>query len=864
MPREVVSARPSRRVTPRIGARRSVALALPVVIALTAAAAAPSIAQPEHEDRSGPASVDADVAATLAADGAADVWIVLDEQADLSAAAAVADWDERGQAVVDTLRGHAERTQADAVALLSEWDADFTPYWIANRILVRDASAELTDSITTVSGVERITLPAELAVPEPTEAVDAAPAAAVEWGIESINADDVWSEYGVTGEGIVVASIDSGAEFDHPALVDSYRGNLGDGVFDHDHSWFDATTDCGSPSLVPCDNHRHGTHVTGTMIGDDGAGNQIGVAPGAQWIAAKGCRFLGCAEPELLAAGQWMLAPTAVDGENPRADLRPHVVNNSWGSVDGAIIDPWYDEVLAAWTASGIFGVFANGNSGPDCGTAASPANSPFSYGVGAYAADGTIASFSSRGPGPEGAVHPNIAAPGVAVRSSVRNGAYASLNGTSMAAPHVVGAVALVWSAAPSLVGDVEATRALFDTTAIDVDDTSCGGTAADNNVWGEGRLDVLAAVAAAPRAETGELTGTVTDAATGEPVAGARVTIAGPQDRDIVLGADGAFTRRLAVGDYTVTTSAFGYGAESATATVRTDEATTIEQALTILSTQAVRGTVTDSHGAALDGIEITIGRGVLPAETTDQDGGFVFESVPEGAYALSAAGSACLAPETRDVVVAGDTVIVEVTLPDVTDAYGYSCRDGGDVFLAGEDRLRLSGWDQATSVALPFPVEFFGEQYSRAFVGTNGILNFLTPSPGLSTPPGLPDPALPNAVVAPFWTTINVTQPAGVYTGLHGGPGERVFVIEWRDVRPVGFQPELTFAVQLHETGEIVFAYDDLPADDPVALGSRSTVGIENADGADGLQYSHHAPILSSGTSIRFDTLDDAGTG
>ncbi|APU20275.1 S8 family serine peptidase [Actinoalloteichus sp. GBA129-24] len=820
-----------------------------------------SVAQQPDEHGAQPASIDADVLAAFAQQDSADVWIVLDDQADLSAAAGVADWAERGQAVVDTLRGHAERTQADAVALLTESDADFTPYWISNRILVRDASESLADSIATVPGVERVALPTELAVPEPTETTENTPADTVEWGIESINADDVWSEYGVTGEGIVVASIDSGAEFDHSALVDSYRGNLGDGRFDHDYNWFDPMADCAAPSLVPCDNHRHGTHVTGTMVGEDGAGNQIGVAPGAQWIAAKGCLYLGCPDVGLVESGQWMLAPTDLAGENPRPDLRPHVINNSWGSPGGTVLDPWYDEISAAWTASGIFGLFANGNSGPGCTTSGAPAHSPESYAVGAYAADGGIAAFSSRGPGPAGDIRPSIAAPGVAVRSSVLRGGYASLNGTSMAAPHVAGAVALVWSAAPSLVGDIEGTRALLGATSIDVDDTSCGGTAAENNVWGEGMLDVLAAVDAAPRAETGELTGTVTDADTGEPLGGARVTIAGPQHRSIVVGTDGTFTRRLAVGDYTVTGSAFGYGEESGAATVVADETTTFDTVLTILPTHDVRGTVSDSRGVVLDGIEVAIGRGVLPSETTGQDGGFVFESVPEGAYELSATGSGCLVPAAREVVVAGDAVVVDFTLPDVTDSHGHFCRDGGDVFIAGEDRLSLTGWDAVTTVTLPFPVDFYGEQYSRAFVSSNGVLNFLAPSPGGGTTPRIPAAAAPNAVVAPFWTTINVEATAGVYTGLSGEPGERVFVIEWRDVRPLSFEPELTFAVQFHEAGGIVFSYADLPADDPVALGLRTTVGIENADGTDGLQYSYRAPVLSSGTSIRFDTLDIA---
>ena len=115
----------------------------------------------------------------------------------------------------------------------------------------------------------------------------------IEWGVNKINAPNVWSSYNVRGEGIVVANIDSGVQFDHPALARQYRGRLANGTFDHNYNWFDPSRICGNPSVAPCDNDGHGTHTMGTMVGDDGAGNQIGVAPAARWIAAKGCESKG-------------------------------------------------------------------------------------------------------------------------------------------------------------------------------------------------------------------------------------------------------------------------------------------------------------------------------------------------------------------------------------------------------------------------------------------------------------------------------------------------------------------------------------------------------------------------------------------
>ncbi|UMG92873.1 S8 family serine peptidase [Nocardioides sp. TF02-7] len=190
----------------------------------------------------------------------------------------------------------------------------------------------------------------------PAEAVPTA--GDVEWGVANINADDVWDQYGVRGEGIVVANIDTGVQFDHPALVEQYRGTRRDGSFDHDYNWFDASGACGP---APCDGNGHGTHTMGTMAGSDGADNQIGVAPGVTWIAANGC----CpSDAALVASGQWMLAPTDLDGQNPDPARRPHIVNNSWGT-EGPSNEPMLDDVARAWAASGIFGVWANGNSGP-------------------------------------------------------------------------------------------------------------------------------------------------------------------------------------------------------------------------------------------------------------------------------------------------------------------------------------------------------------------------------------------------------------------------------------------------------------------------------------------------------------------
>ena len=526
----------------------------------------------------------------LEAKGEASFWIRFD-QADLSSASKISDWTERGQVVYDTLKAAASESQKDTRTLLDGEDVTYQAFWATNAIRVEAGDPGLALKIAGSSDVVALYPTFDYRLEKPIKGKPVHGVDAVEWGVANINADDVWSQFGVTGEGITVASIDTGTQFDHAALVDQYRGNNGDGTFDHNYNWFDAAGSCPD---APCDNNGHGTHTMGTMLGDDGGENQIGVAPGANWIEANGC----CpSDAALIASGEWMLAPTNLAGENADVSKRPNIINNSWGTQPSN--DPFMEDIQLAWAASGIWGQWSNGNSGSACETSGSPGSRIINYSSGAYDINNQIADFSSRGPGQDGEIKPNISAPGVNVRSSFPGNTYGSISGTSMASPHVAGAVALLWSAAPALIGDIEGTWALLDGTSADTEDAQCGGTADDNNVWGEGRLDALALVSAAPVGDTGTLAGTVTDSATGDPLADATVEITGEFNRTVTTEDDGSYSVRLSAGDYTATASQFGYGNESADVTVAPEQTTTQDFALTVSPSVTLSGTVTDGSG-------------------------------------------------------------------------------------------------------------------------------------------------------------------------------------------------------------------------------------------------------------------------
>lgn len=819
---------------------------LTALLAMLSTLAAPAGAEADPADK-----IERAVAEALEAKDSSDFWVMFTEQADLSGASQVADWNARGQAVLDALRATADRSQAAVRADLDGAQVDYQSFFIANALLVRGGTATLADSLAKRAEVASILATNTYALPTPQPGADSGAVDAVEWGLAAINGDDVWSGFGVRGEGVVVGNIDSGVQFDHPALAAKYRGNTGSGTVDHNYNWFDPSRVCAGGT--PCDNNGHGTHTMGTMVGGDGA-NQVGVAPGARWIAAKGCESNGCSEAALLASGQWMLAPTDSTGANPRPDLRPHVVNNSWGSSNGGTIDPWYRATVQAWRAAGIFPSFSNGNSGPSCNTAGSPGDNRESYSSGAFDVNGAIASFSSRGPGENGDVKPNLAAPGVNVRSSVPGNGYAANSGTSMASPHTSGTVALMWSSAPSLVGDIARTEALLDDTAVDVDNLTCGGTADDNNVFGEGKLDAYAAVDRSPRGPVGTLTGTVTDASTAAPISGARVELTGPSNRSLLTGAPGSYSSSLPVGDYAISVSAFGYGTLTGTATVTEGQTTTRDLALTPQPFGDISGVVRSSAGSPVANATIRITPGPIQSVTSGPDGAFVIHRVPYGDYQLTASAGGCSDPRTQALTVDGAETL-DFTLPNRSDSFGHHCTLETTSYVEGDTPLALTGDDQATLVSLPFEFFFYGKTYREAHVATNGHVNFLARSTAFSNA-AIPGTAAPNAAIYPFWDDLLIDAASRVMTKTSGTAPNREFVIEWRNAT---FYQATTTRIDveavLSENGEVSLRYRNLDSANPRETGNSATVGIENATGTVALQYSLNSPVLSNTQSVRF---------
>ncbi|MCW5968751.1 MAG: S8 family serine peptidase [Blastocatellales bacterium] len=458
--------------------------------------------------------------------------VVMTERADLRAAYAMPDKTSRGAFAYNALRAAAETSQASIRNWLVERGIEHRAFYIVNALWVR-APREAVLEIAARRDVLRIdanpqirALPLRDLEPMSDRAIQrmentrlARSAAAVEPGLTFIKAPEVWA-MGYTGQGIVIGGADTGVQWDHPALKEQYRGWNGTSA-DHDYNWHDSIhtgtgNPCGIDTTAPCDDNNHGTHTVGTAVGDDGAGNQIGVAPGAKFIACRNmdrgtgtpARYIECME--------FFLAPYPTGGSPEQGDpaRAPDITINSWTCPQSEGCEPeTLRAAVEAQRAAGIMMVVAAGNEGPNCSSIGWPApgGSPFSgppshyaaaYTVGAVSSStGTITGFSSRGPvivDGSNRVKPDITAPGLGIRSAVRTNGYSLLSGTSMAAPHVAGAVALLWSAAPHLRRDMDLTEAILNSTAAPVETALCSSSGIPNNVYGYGHLNIKAAVEA------------------------------------------------------------------------------------------------------------------------------------------------------------------------------------------------------------------------------------------------------------------------------------------------------------------------------------------------------------------------------
>jgi serine protease AprX len=409
------------------------------------------------------------ILASLSPGGMTTVIVTLRHQADLKRVKG-SNRAARLKGAIHELNATANAAQLPIRALLGARAAQgkvakSTPLWVVNGISVT-ATSEV---------IKELAARPDIASISPDQVAVVPSAGIAEPGVSTVSAPAMWN-LGFTGQGVVVASLDTGVDVSHPDLASRWRGGT--------NSWYDPY---GEHPFTPTDLSGHGTATTGVIVGGDAGGTSIGVAPGATWIAAKIFNDRGAATVTAIhQAFQWVLDPD----HDPNTADAPQIVNASWSIGAGPGCDLSFQPDLQALRAVGILPVFAAGNYGSGTSSSVSPANYPEAVSVGAVGTNDLIYPASSRGPSTCGArtrIFPDVVAPGVNIRSTDLYGLYQAASGTSMSAPNATGALALLLGAIPGL--STDQAQAALTATAVDLGPTGPDGT------YGNGRIDVLAA---------------------------------------------------------------------------------------------------------------------------------------------------------------------------------------------------------------------------------------------------------------------------------------------------------------------------------------------------------------------------------
>lgn len=503
-------------------------------------------------------------------------------------------------------------------------------FWVSPMVALR-AGPDLVSALAHLDDVLQIRLDERMRIANLDGEMLGADAAlnlpnTLPWNLELINLGLVQPGLNLDGTGVVVANLDTGVDWTHPALHENYRGYAPGGPGSHAGNWHVST---GENLPFPADVFGHGTHTMGTMVGKVGPGGQIGVAPGTAWIAVKMIDDQGYfLESWAHDAFEWVMAPEGDPG------LAPDIVNGSWGTSFPA--DLRFRADVQALRAAGILPVFSAGNAGPFESSLRSPADYPESLAVAAVDDIALVTIFSSRGPSltPWAEIKPELAAPGVDVVSSVPGGRYFAADGTSMAAPHVAGTAALLLQAQPDL--DPDALEEILLNSAAPL------GQSVPNNDTGWGLVNAYAAaVAVSPH---GEITGLVISGG-GGPVLNPVVTATHSSGSPVIaVSGDslGRFTLALAPGIYHLAAGGFGHAPAGLPSIPVSDGSVySVEIALDLLPGGLFSGSVTD----AVSGEGVTADLEVVGT-------GFTWASASDGAFAAELpAGNWEIAVRSRD---------------------------------------------------------------------------------------------------------------------------------------------------------------------------------------------------------------------
>jgi len=791
--------------------------------------------------------------------------------------------EERAYHVITALQEKASSTQVDLINTLNQKlnsgeVKSFQSFWITNLIMVEGTKQTILE-LSNNPQIEIIDLDALLQLdPYVFEGNSPSKIESAETGLKVINADKLW-KLGITGSGRLLMNIDTGVEGSHPALNSRWRGNF----VPYNQAWFDPETNTTTPT--DCDDH--GTHTMGIMTGRAGS-DTIGVAPDAQWIAAKTI----CSSPHTsksIAAFQWAMNP---DGNPNTINDMPDVISNSW--YDPNATDECtgiYKTTFDAVEAAGIAIVFSAGNNGPGASTITKPKNintnevNVFAVGnINGNTAGYPIASSSSRGPSTCGGtgsllIKPEVVAPGTSVRSSIRGGGYGTMTGTSMASPHVAGAIALLKQVFPNLTG-TQLKYALYN-TAVDL------GVDGEDNTYGKGLIDVYAAFLylsnrdSVPPTKITDLqvtssgSNTITigwtapfDNSPGGAIAyDIRYSTSGPildsttfYNSSQVLNppkpdSAGIFQSLTVKGLAFNTTYYFAIRSKDVwnnwSEISNSISATTLSKPVISVSPDSIN-LIKPKNLTFQDSIMITnnsINPSTLEFKLELQNHTFPSKNFNFKFEPILKESSS---HDSKNVDIKGNGMSIFGS--GGPDLFGYRWKDNRDpngpqftwtsISTSGTP-VTLTD-DSYSTQSLNFSFPFYGNTYTSVELVSNGYLRFTNYSSTYPTNGSIPSSSNPNNAIYGFWDDLNPGSGGNVYVLSSSDK----FIVEFNNVpRYNDAATRVTFQIEIQKNGTILFRYKSMTG----TLNS-ATIGIENETGSDGLLIAYNSNYVSDSLIVR----------
>ncbi|GMU96789.1 S8 family serine peptidase [Ignavibacterium album] len=811
--------------------------------------------------------------------------------------------ERRAYEVITALQRKAQETQPNLLNYLQTKESagevfQYQSFWVSNLVMV-EAKPSVLLELTTRLDVAQMDLDAilELDKPEVVSEGDVEGHESVELGLRVIKADQLWA-MGITGQGRLLMNIDTGVYPNHPALQHKWRGNH----VPSNQAWFDP----GGGTTTPNDCDGHGSHTMGTMVGRSlTTPDTVGVAIDAEWIAAKTI----CSSPHTsnsIAAFQWAMNP---DGNPSTIDDMPDAISNSWYDPDVTNeCSGIYKTTLDAVEAVGIAVVFSAGNNGPGASTITKPKNINTNevniFCVAAIDAalysggnNNPIASFSSRGPSTCGGtgsllIKPEVSAPGVNVRSSGTATGYNLLSGTSMASPHVAGAIALLKQFAPTLTGQ-QIKFALYN-TAIDL------GAAGEDNNYGTGLIDLVAAMMSLGTPDSVPPT-TITDLSVTNPTSNSlRLTWTAPLDTS--MGGVTQYDVRWSLSPITDTTSFYAAspltypGVPGAPGTPQElivsglNFNTTYYFAIRSRDAWGNWSDVSNSpSGTTLAAPVISVNptsiQKILERNTTVIDS-VIISNVSTSPSTLDftvTLENNTFPSEAVDIkLVPKNPAIVEGNPDDLKgrdkelkgmsiegqggpDIFGYRWIDSDEPngpqyvwndISTNPSAVQITSWtgtldDGYTTVPLGMTFPFYGNNYTQGYLSTNGFLSFNALTSSYFTNGTIPNTSLPNNVIAPFWDDLDGRTQGTVHYLQE--PGK--FTIQYTNWQKYSGTGSLTFQLVLYSSGKIMYYYNNMNA-----VLTSATVGIENSTGTDGLQIVYNANYVHNNMAVKIEAAPE----